>query len=86
MFRRNEPLGAPDRLSRVHNAGDFTVKVNTPVGREIEYKSLGVLIDEAVTWRPHISAISKKISAGLAISVKRVSPTMPLENPGLKPD
>ena len=43
------------------------------------YKSLGVLVDENLTWKAHIHEISKKISAGLSV-LRRLSPTIPLEN------
>ena len=35
-------------------------------------KSLGVLIDENLTWSNHINAITKKISSGIG-SIKRIS-------------
>ena len=42
------------------------------------YKSLGVSVDEDLTWKAHIEEISKTISAGLSV-LKRVSPTIPFE-------
>ena len=39
-------------------------------------KSLGVLIDEKLTWSNHINAISKKISSGTG-SIKRISHCVP---------
>ena len=39
-------------------------------------KSLGVLIDENLTWSNHIHAISKKISSGIG-SIKRISHCVP---------
>ena len=39
-------------------------------------KSLGVLIDENLTWSNHINAISKKISSGIG-SIKRISHCVP---------
>jgi len=39
-------------------------------------KSLGVLIDENLTWNNHINAISKKISSGIG-SIKRISQCVP---------
>ena len=35
-------------------------------------KSLGVLIDENLTWSNHINAITKKTSSGIG-SIKRIS-------------
>ena len=43
------------------------------------YKSLGVLVDENLTWKAHIDEISKTISAGLSV-LRRLNPTIPLEN------
>ena len=42
------------------------------------YKSLGVSVDEDLTWKAHIEEISKKKSAGLS-ALKRISPTIPFE-------
>ena len=39
-------------------------------------KSLGVLIDENLTWSNHINAITKKISSGIG-SIKRISYCVP---------
>ena len=39
-------------------------------------KSLGVLIDENLTWSNHINAITKKISSGIG-SIKRISHCVP---------
>ena len=40
-------------------------------------KSLGVLIDENLTWSNHINAISKRISSGIIRSIKRISHFVP---------
>ena len=39
-------------------------------------KSLGVLIDENLTWSNHINTITKKISSGIG-SIKRISHCVP---------
>ena len=39
-------------------------------------KSLGVLIDENLTWSNHINAITKKVSSGIG-SIKRISHCVP---------
>ena len=53
---------------------NFTVKVNNiHIERVTVYKSLGVSIDENLLWETHIDEISKKISAGLSIVLKRKS-------------
>ena len=39
-------------------------------------KSLGVSIDENLTWSNHINAITKKVSSGIG-SIKRISHCVP---------
>ena len=39
-------------------------------------KSLGVLIDENLTWSNHINATTKKVSSGIG-SIKRISHCVP---------
>ena len=39
-------------------------------------KSLGVSIDENLTWNNHINAITKKVSSGIG-SIKRISHCVP---------
>ena len=70
-------IGSRPKLDLVSN--DFAVKVdNIPVERVTVYKSLGVSVDEDLTWKAHTEEISKKISAGLSV-LKRISPTIPFE-------
>ena len=53
---------------------NFTVEVNNiHIEKVTVYKSLGVSIDENLLWETHIDEISKKISAGLSIVLKRKS-------------
>ena len=53
-------IGSKLKLSQIQEK--FTVRVsNIPLARLVEYKSLGVHIDDSLTWHPHIDAISKKI-------------------------
>ena len=52
-------IGSQFKLSQINS--DFTVKVNnTPLERVIEHKTLGVQIDESLSWRPHIHTIFKE--------------------------
>ena len=70
-------IGSRPKLDLVSN--NFAVKVdNIPIERVTVYKSLGVSVDEDLTWKAHIEEISKKISAGLSV-LKRISPTTPFE-------
>ena len=43
---------------------------NTVIKREEKMKFLGVLLDENITWRPHIKCIESKISKNLGILYK----------------
>ena len=53
------------------------LKINgTQLNRANYTKSLGVLIDENLTWSNHINAISKKISSGIG-SIKRINHCVP---------
>ena len=70
-------IGSRPKLDLVSN--NFAVKVdNIPIERVTVYKSLGVSVDEDLTWKAHIEEISKKISAGLSV-LKRICPTTPFE-------
>ena len=56
-------IGSRPKLDLVSN--NFAVKVdNISIERVTVYKSLGVSVDEDLTWKAHIEEISKKISAG----------------------
>ena len=70
-------IGSPYRLSQVHN--DFTVPVNNKsLERVSGHKTLGVHINESLTWRPHINDVTKKISADLAV-LRRISAVIPFD-------
>ena len=51
---------------------------NKSLERVSEHKTLGVHIDESLTWRPHINIVRKKISAGLAV-LRRITATIPFD-------
>ena len=49
-----------------HPDGNSTcVLANQPIGRVTTFKFLGITLDERFTWKPHIEALSSKISIGL---------------------
>ena len=52
----------------------------TQLNRVNSTKSLGVLIDENLTWSNHINAKTKKISSGIG-SIKRISHCVPPTTP-----
>ena len=70
-------IGSRSKLEPLSD--NFTVKVtNVPIERVTVYKSLGISIDENLSWKTHIDKISKRISAGLSVFVlRRVSRTIP---------
>jgi len=70
-------IGSQFKLAQVPNT--FNIKADdVPLERKTEYKSLGLLIDQNLTWTSHILLISKKITTGLAI-LKRLGSILPLE-------
>ena len=59
-----------------HIPKDFKIQVNNkPLKRETIYKSLGIHINENLTWNSHIDIVTKKISVGLAV-LKFVGPNI----------
>ena len=44
-----------------------------PINQSTESKSLGLIIDENLSWKAHIHEISKKVSSGIG-ALKRVRP------------
>jgi hypothetical protein len=60
------------RLSTTFNNHDLGVAVNNkPIKKVRSIKSLGVNLDENLTWENHVNGISKKISSGIG-ALKRV--------------
>ena len=56
----------------------ITIKINNKAIKEKEYiKYLGVLIDSTLSWKQHVSNISKKISRSIGIMYK-LRPFLPL--------
>ena len=50
---------------------DFVVEINkSPVDRVSEVVFLGIVLDECLSWKPHISLISNKISKSVGIIFK----------------
>ena len=44
-----------------------------PINQSIQSKSLGLIIDEDLSWKAHIHEISKKVSSGIG-TIKQVRP------------
>ena len=51
---------------------------NIPVSRTDTLKSLGVQIDEKLSWDSHIVMICKKASAGIG-TIRRIKPFVPVD-------
>jgi hypothetical protein len=64
-------IGSHQRLSTFDNC-DIKVHVNNKqINRVSSSKSLGLIIDENLTWKFHIDSITKKVSAGIG-ALKRM--------------
>ena len=68
-------IGSRQKLNSLSVLPDLEIN-GTQLNRVDFTKSLGVLIDENLTWSNHINAISKKISSGIG-SIKRISRCVP---------
>ena len=68
-------IGSRQKLNSLSVLPDWEIN-GTQLNRVDFTKSLGVLIDENLTWSNHINAISKKISSGIG-SIKRISRCVP---------
>ena len=68
-------IGSRQKLNSPSFLPDLEIN-GTQLNRVKFTKSLGVLIDENLTWSNHINAISKKISSGIG-SIKRISHCVP---------
>ena len=68
-------IGTRQRLNKM---GPVSVLINeAPVERVTRYKSLGLLVDECLTWNDHVDYITRKINSKLGI-LKRIKPCLPL--------
>ena len=64
-------IGSRQRLATFDNH-DLRVTVDSePVRQETSTKTLGLTLDENLTWKNHIEVISKKVSSGIG-ALKRV--------------
>ena len=70
-------IGSRQRLSTFHTHPNHLID-DAPVKHVHDIKSLGVYIDENMSWDIHVNSISKKISAGIG-ALKRCRPFLPQE-------
>ena len=68
-------IGSKQRL--LNPTAKATASVNQfPINQASTVKSLGVHIDENLTWECHVSELSKKIASGIS-AIKRIRHTFP---------
>ena len=68
-------IGSHYRLR--HLNGDLNVTVNGQrLTRATNYRYLGMEVDEALGWQPHVDAVCKKVSAGIG-AIKRIRSLVP---------
>ena len=71
----SKTIGSRQKLNSLSVPQDL--EINGKQLNRVDFtKSLGVFIDENLTWSNHINAISKKISSGIG-SIKRISRCVP---------
>ena len=68
-------IGSRQRLSTLPDTLELSIN-NVPINRVSSVKSLGVLIDENLTWQTHIDKLSKKIESGIG-AIKRIRSFVP---------
>ena len=61
---------------KLQSLNDYTMNIHidgVPINQSNQSKSLGLIIDENLSWKAHIHEISKKVSSGIG-ALKRVRP------------
>ena len=57
-------IGSDDNLRKINDKSYISID-NNPIERVSESKTIGVVVDERLSWTAHIDYISKKISSGI---------------------
>ena len=68
--------GSEHRFGLLQSLNDYTMNIHIdgiPINQSNQSKSLGLIIDENLSWKAHIHEISKKLSSGIG-ALKRVRP------------
>ena len=65
-----------ERLHTFQSAPNLTIN-GTPIKQVSQAKSLGVYVDENLSWTTHINGITKKIASSIG-ALKRVRPFVPV--------
>ena len=68
-------IGSRQRIRTFHSSPTLTIN-ETPIKRVDCVESLGLNIDENLSWNKHIDKISKKIASGIG-ALKRMRPFVP---------
>ena len=68
-------IGPRQRLSTLTDTLELSIG-NVPIEQVSSVKSLGIYIDENLTWHSHIDKLCKKIASAIG-AVKRVKPFVP---------
>ena len=61
---------------KLQSLTDYTMNIHiygVPINQSNQSKSLGLIIDENLSWKAHVHEISKKVSSGIG-ALKRVRP------------
>ena len=69
-------IGPRQRLCTFQSAPNLTIN-GTPIKQVSQAKSLGVYVDENLSWTTHINEITKKIASGIGVQ-KRVRAFVPV--------
>ena len=72
-------IGSDSRLRKISNEPNIFLDHN-PLSRVSKAKTLGVTIDERMTWSSYVDHICKKISSGLSV-LRLVRDSIPQDNP-----
>ena len=68
--------GSEHRFGLLQSLNDYTMNIHidgVPINQSNQSKSLGLIIDEKLSWKAHIHEISKKLSSGIG-ALKQVRP------------
>ena len=68
-------IGSRERLSTLSDTLELSID-NVPIEQVSSVKSLGIYIDENLTWHFHIDKLCKKIASAIG-AIKRVKPFVP---------
>ena len=68
-------IGSRQKLNTLTTFPVLNINV-TPINQASTSKSLGVLIDENLTWGSHIERLAKKVASGI-VAIKRVRQFVP---------